>query len=362
MKYSLTYKEGKVWTVPSTLREISNAVTEKQKVYAMFCQTGDQKWEIYLDCTNEDRNMENTESCYGLGDISADWEAVRTEFECNRLPEKWHRQLEENSSIKEDEKMVEIQEMAEQAQETNADTDNWERSDITMTENTENELPEISENSPYVALVQKDGFQLNMQVCGDMTTMQSDGCKLYLTEAKTGKLFISGSSEITISRARILSAIDHSVMNVLSTFLVNFSENDKKKAYERAKKYLEVSKNITKAPSSRNIQDIFVDIVHAAKAKAAEASICKEPSDDYKYNEQEGTVAIISGQFQKLLDEVDAGCTKTVFCKKLRMVEQHFGETIIISNRGGSGYGFNDTNNKRYYKFNIISKIMGTEA
>lgn len=26
-------------------------------------------------------------------------------------------------------------------------------------------------------------------------------------------------------------------------------------------------------------------------------------------------------------------------------------KTIIISNRSGTGYGFNDTNNRRYYKF-----------
>lgn len=352
MKYSLIYKEGKVWSDLSMLSKIDNAAKKGMKVYASLCQCWEdsQKWEINFDCTDEDRDVGIKESCYEFGDISTSWEAVRTELEQGRIPEDWSSRL-ENEKTKGDGKMEAMQEIEVQEQENQEEENNVERSDQAVTRSQEDDLPPITKDSAYAVLVRRGEYQLNMQVCGDMTTMQSEGCKLYLTDVKTGKLYISSSSEITISRARLLSAIDHTVMGVLSTFLVNFGEDDMKKAYERATQYLKVVKNITKTPSSRNIQDIFVDIVDSAKRKAQEASISEEPSDDYKYNEQEGTVAILSSQMQKLLDEVDAGCTKTVFCKKLRMVEQHIGKKIIISNRGGTGYGYNDTNNRRYYKF-----------
>lgn len=366
MKYSLTYKDGKAWASSSMINEINNAVIKNMKVYAMLFLKDSHNGEICFECTNEDRDVESTESCYELGDISADWETIRTDLENRKIPEDWNTKYEKEKT-EEDNKMEENKNITMQEQETPKETannivtsdeattekieNNVAASDKTMTGSTENSLPPISKDSPYAVLVQRDGFQLNMQICGDMTTMQSDGCKLYLTNIETGKLYISASSEITISRARLLSANDHSVMNVVSTFLVNFSDDDKKKAFERAKQYLEVVENITKASSSRNIEDVFNDIVNFAKSKAMSECTDDESSHNYKYNEREGTIAIISNQFQKLLDEADAGCTKTVFCKKLRMLEQHYGKTIIISNRGGTGYGFNDTNNRRYYKF-----------
>lgn len=59
----------------------------------------------------------------------------------------------------------------------------------------------------------------------------------------------------------------------------------------------------------------------------------------YKVDIDAGTIAVIADHFQKVLDAVDAGCTKTVFCKKLRILEAHYGKKIIISNRNGSGLG-----------------------
>ncbi len=344
MKHSLIYKNGKVWSVPSTLGKIDDAVNETLKVYATLCRKDNQNCELYFDCTNEDRDIKNTESCYALGDISAKWETIRPELENKKMPEEW-------CQILKTEKM-EDKKMAVQEQESNKEVkDTMEKPVETAAENAESNLPPISKDSPYAVLARKDGYQLNMQICGDMSTMRSDGCRLYLTDIQTGKLYISSSSEITISKAKILSACDHAVMNVLSNFIVDFSENDKKKAFDRAKHFLEVVTNITNMPSSRCIEDILNDVVESIKTKASEANASGDSSGNYKYDVQEGTVSVISDQFQKLLDEIDAGCTKTVFCKKLRMVEQHYGKTIIISNRSGTGYGFNDTNNRRYYKF-----------
>ncbi len=374
MVYCINYKNGEAQSTPTMIEMINNEMKRHSKLYASLNLTNNQISEIRLNCTNDEiTNLNSTESCYELGDISKDWEMIKEELKDNKMPRKWYdlfqnakimkqktmdeKVMKENQKVTEPEHKEVIKENTEQSVEIKERKEENVKQPKNTSPIVNRNLPPISNNSSYAVLGRRGQFQLNMQICGDITTMQSDGCKLYLTDIKTGHLYISSSSEITIPKAKLLSASDHSVMNVLSNFIINFTEDDKKLAFERAKRYLEIAdnNNITKTPSSRNIQDIFLDVVEYTKRKALEAKEIINSSDDYKYDEQEGTVAIISGQFQKLLDEVDAGCTKTIFCKKLRLIEQHYAEKIIISNRCGSGYGFNDSNNKRYYKFKIVS-------
>lgn len=216
-------------------------------------------------------------------------------------------------------------------------------------------LPKITGKEKYVILAKSKGYCLNMQLCVDMASLKSNGCKLYLSKADTGEVYISENAEITVSREKILMSVDHSVMNVISNFIVNFTEDDKKVAFERAKKYLEVADNGTDISSSRGIMEILKDVVKFSVNAAADEKSTGISEGKFKVDKDAGTIAVISDHFQKVLDAVDAGCTKTVFCKKVRILEAHYGEKIIISNRNGSGFGFNDTNNRRYYKFRIIA-------
>lgn len=377
MKHSITYKEGRVWSNQTVLGQIDKAVANNQNIYAGLCKKDGRTVEIVLDCTNSESASMCGEGFFEIGNITEEWEVIRQELAQQKMPSGWMAVVTQRTEEIEKGKciMEERNEIFNQAANNTADeagekacTDAAEENNIEIAENhvsnatePDEQLPPVSGDTPYAVLARKGKYQLNMQVCGDMETMMSEGCKLYLTDTETGKLYISSSSEITIPRARLLSAADHSVMNVLSSYLVDFTEDDKKLAFERAKLYIEAGTKITKTSSSRNIQDILGDVVKLVKTKSVQSS-GKDgdgmPSDTYKYDEAEGTVAVITGQFQKLLDEVDAGCTKTVFCKKIRMLEQHYGKEIIISNRGGSGYGFNDTNNRRYYKFKITEGIV----
>lgn len=363
-------KNGELQVPLSMIEKMDNGLKQYSELYAALCIINNQITKIRFSCIpGEVKNIIYTGSLFELGDIAGDWEMVKEELKMNKLPEKWYSLLEgakmipekamnENQNVTETEQKEDIEEDTEEDTEQSAEFTESKEENVKQPENTaplaDSGLPQISGDFPAV-LVKSGKYQLNMQICGDKATMLSDGCKLYLTNTETGQIYISGSSEITISKAKLLSATDHSVMNVLSNFLVNFTEDDKKMAFERGKRYLEAKNNITYISSSRNIQEIFFEVVEYAKGKALEAIENGGLSDDYKYNEAENTVAIISNQFQKVLDEVDAGCTKTVFCKKLRLIERHYRKTIIITNRGGSGYGFNDTNNKRYYKFNAVS-------
>ena len=58
-----------------------------------------------------------------------------------------------------------------------------------------------------------------------------------------------------------------------------------------------------------------------------------------------------------LLRCVDGDYTKTIFCKKLRYIEE-LEETIIITNKSRKGYTYNMTGNNRYYVFNLKSSLL----
>lgn len=222
-------------------------------------------------------------------------------------------------------------------------------------------LPQITGKETHVVLAKTQEYFLNMQLCVDTASLRSDGCRMYLSKVDTGEVYLSENAEIKVSREKILMAVDHSVMNVISNFIVNFTEDDKKVAFERAKKYLEIASNATDISSSRGILNILKDVVAFTMNAAVEEETSGISEGKYKVDIDAGTIAVIADHFQKVLDAVDAGCTKTVFCKKLRILEAHYGKKIIISNRNGSGFGFNDTNNRRYYKFRIIEGIWRSD-
>jgi hypothetical protein len=88
----------------------------------------------------------------------------------------------------------------------------------------------------------------------------------------------------------------------------------------------------------------------------------------YKYVKQSETsetyetIAIRDNWMQQVLDKNETGYTKTIFCKKLRMLERHLGIRIILPSKQ-HGYVFNDTGNARYYRFRNIDlyEIVGKE-
>ena len=76
-----------------------------------------------------------------------------------------------------------------------------------------------------------------------------------------------------------------------------------------------------------------------------------------KYNKKENIVAINDRYFKELVEEIGIGYTPVVFCKKLMMVEAHFGQKLILHN--GGRYARNTVGNRRFYNFYIVEEIMG---
>ena len=97
--------------------------------------------------------------------------------------------------------------------------------------------------------------------------------------------------------------------------------------------------------------------IENAKAEEIRNQKCeKNISKDYLYNEN--AIAIRDSCMNDLLRCVDGDYTKTIFCKKLRYIEEELEETIIITNKSRKGYTYNMTGNNRYYVFNLKSSLL----
>lgn len=223
-------------------------------------------------------------------------------------------------------------------------------------------LPVINPSDSKVVLTRFGKYQLNMIVCVDISTMQSEKCRLYISDTETRIPYLSMGNEISISREKIANASDHKCMNIINKFNVNFTEDNRKEAYQRAKEYLECCSNSASLPASENILSVYARLMEYCRKEAELERVNNEITENnriYNFDKKEGTIAIRDSKFQKVLDDVGSNYTKVVFCKKLRLAEIDLGKDIIISNcSGGKGYGFNATGNIRYYKFRIHKELL----
>lgn len=148
-------------------------------------------------------------------------------------------------------------------------------------------------------------------------------------------------------------------MECIKSYDYSLSDQDLKNAFDKVREIIHEEKNVVEYfPSSMTVDDMLDELIDKIIEKTTKKGNENDKSsekaeDDEKYKVDENYIMILANQMQNELDEIDCGYSKTVFCKKVRILEQIYGAKILISNRsGGKGYGYNDTGNKRYYKFN----------
>lgn len=223
-------------------------------------------------------------------------------------------------------------------------------------------LSPITSEDTVVHLCENGGYYVTMQIVVEEETLKVEGCKFYLTNAQTMLPCIGSSSELKLTKQKIMSAVDHSVMNILNQFDVNFSEDNRKLAFERAKEFIEVGEKRTMYNRGQDIMSAYVDLMNYAKKEAKREDkdvTIPEDRKNYKIEVKDGQeiVCILAEHMQQALDDIDVGYTKAIFCKKLQMVSAHYGKTFVIKGRK-TGYGCNTTNNIRYYKFNVVDEVI----
>lgn len=219
-------------------------------------------------------------------------------------------------------------------------------------------LPEIKPQDKSAVLCKSGDYFLNIMGVVNRTTKRMKGYKLFLSDT-TGMVYIGSGEELVISKERLKGADNIDVLNIVNQFQVNFSEDNLKTAYERAKKFMEVSKQASCDDLEKNIVEVYREVIACAMNCAKE----EEKRLDIKYDEVTKVVSIRDKNMQEVLDRIDPNYTKVKFCKKLVLMEDLIDEKIIIRNRSGNkGYGYNETANKMYYKFRIIDKMMNAGA
>lgn len=178
----------------------------------------------------------------------------------------------------------------------------------------------------------------------------------YIHMEENGFPLIGVGNRIKISQKNLATSTDYKIMNCLRNFNALFTEDMLKTAYERAKHYYEISTVAVKQRKDRSVIDVYADLVTYIEWMAKseiEAGITEE---DRKYFCKDNIAEIESKELDKVLEEIEAGCSKTIFAKNIVCVEEIMDRKLIVSNRGR--LGFNKTGNKRVYKFIVDEDLI----
>ena len=223
---------------------------------------------------------------------------------------------------------------------------------------TNSNLPSINSTDKKAMLCVRGNYALMMMPLYNAESLIVENCRFYLVNIITNEPMIGAGCELKLAKNKLLDASDHGVMSNINKFIVTFTEDDMKLAFERAKIYLENMKDMVAVSSSMTIQEAYCEVVLFAIEKAAQEKGAQtmDINRKCKYDEEEQIVYIRDNYLKDLLDEIGAGFTQTIFCKKLCLLEAHYGVQMMIKNKGR--YACNSAGNIRFYKFRIVEELF----
>ena len=178
----------------------------------------------------------------------------------------------------------------------------------------------------------------------------------YIHMEENGFPLIGVGNRIKISQKNLATSTDYKIMNCLRNFNALFTEDMLKTAYERAKHYYEISTVAVKQRKDRSVIDVYAELVTYIEWMAKseiEAGITEEGR---KYFCKDNIAEIESKELDKVLEEIEAGCSKTIFVKNIISIEEIMDRHLIVTNKGR--LGFNKTGNKRVYKFIVDEDLI----
>jgi hypothetical protein len=224
-------------------------------------------------------------------------------------------------------------------------------------------LSQISETDKVVELTRCCEYSIRMMCITNKTTMQNEGCKIYLVNTITKTRYIGAENEIRIAKETILNARGYEIMYPIKRFNIEISEDQLKQAFDRAKEFLEKSKKPLFDDTTVTIGEAYVRVVEYALQCAKAEADCKDIIQEKRkfiYNKKEKTIMIYTGIFNDILRDLDLNYTQKIFNRKLKMLETDMGVQLIYTNRSeGKGYGWNTTGNIRYYKYALNEELIG---
>lgn len=236
-------------------------------------------------------------------------------------------------------------------------TENIEQIENTLSDDERNALLDqthsITEKDKFAILCYCDGCRIEQQVVVREDSKIMDGCHFYVVDEKTNKRYIGARGCLKFSAEKICNADNYEVMSFLNNFDLKITEEALKVAFERAQKYILVSKEKMN-DGEVDVEMAFEWFQNLVEERAKEEVRLGYKERHYKFDKEDGTAQVSMERFQKTLDEAGTNYKRIQFCKALRMLENSTGKEIIRANRQG-GYGYNDSNNVSWFKFNIGS-------
>ena len=144
-------------------------------------------------------------------------------------------------------------------------------------------------------------------------------------------------------------------MNFIRDYMVGFTDNDVKLAFDRLRKFKNKG-NAFEVSESMNVMDVYEQMIASAidLAKIEGEQKVSEDNRECIYHEKANDVYIRDRKLREMLDDMGAGMSPAILCKRLRLVEAHSGRKLILSNSGTGRYTKNVTGNRRYYVFAVI--------
>jgi hypothetical protein len=230
-------------------------------------------------------------------------------------------------------------------------------------ETTQPTLPEITTESRVVELVRHENVSLYMQISFNPNTGVSGGCDIYLVDRRTGLPMFDGSRDgLHIKKSRLCSATDEKVLNCILDLEEEFTIDEQKLAFERAKQFLEVSKRRTPIKNSMSFRDAYTELnqyIIEGEAKEQLDNNLQAEQRKFMYDKEAGVVGVRDNYFQHALDDICSGYSQIRFNKNLKEVEAHLGITLEIHNN--NRHGWCTTKNGKFLRFYCF-KVMDLSA
>lgn len=224
------------------------------------------------------------------------------------------------------------------------------------------DLPVIHPDDKKVVLCKKENYRLEMVPVYNADSMIVEKCKIFLVNEETNIPMIGAGAELQIDKSKITTASQSTVFNMIKNYVVNFSSDEIKCAFARAKEYLNKSRSMVSVSYSMNIIEAYRTVIARAKEKALmEEGDNKSNSDraiNCMFKSKEEKVFIRDKYMKDILEET--GYTPTIFCKKLSMAEASMGCKLLEHNPGR--YSCNLKGNTRYYILCIVDELIGKEV
>lgn len=195
-------------------------------------------------------------------------------------------------------------------------------------------------------VIKTEDGSIFLQVMVDAASGIVTGCQYYRVD-ENGVPMLSSDTLVKISKSRIESSIDHTILYILRNFNLKITEDNIKEAFDKSKEMIRDQSRRTVTGGS-DIVEIYREMMRLAISEANAETEVKGIQERH-FVLTADYIAIRTNWLEKVLEMIEPVNRKR-FLYNLSIIETQMKTKIIISNRTG-GYAYNSTGNVRYYRF-----------